>query len=485
MAHVVMFTFPAQGNASPILNLAELLALAGLHVTFINTENFHCRLLRHSPEHFARLSTLPRLRFRTVPDGLPKDHPRPILEFLNLERSLRTSSRDAYREILLNKDGNGWPPVTCVIADANLRLAYEFPEEMGFPVFFFRTTSAASFWAYHCIPDLLKAGEIPLSVDSDMDEMVENVRGMEKILRRRDLPSFCQRARTADDPFLLFAVGTADDTRSRAVLFNTFECLEAAALSLIRSVHQTTYAVGPLHSLLQGIGGTAGDTLSGLWEQDRSSVAWLDEQPHRSVVYVSFGSVAVVSEEQLAEFRVGLVDSGYRVLWVLRSDLMGSEKQGAPVWAGELEATGKMKVVGWAPQREVLGHPAVGCFLTHSGWNSTLESFAAGVPMVCWPFFADQQINSRFVEEVWGSGVDMKDVCSSEAVTRMMRTAMEGERAERMRLAAERLADEARRSVGEGGSSRMEFLRLVEDIKGMAAKFSDDGRRCKQDIKQL
>ncbi|MFQ6647108.1 hypothetical protein Gotur_020416, partial [Gossypium turneri] len=73
-------------------------------------------------------------------------------------------------------------------------------------------------------------------------------------------------------------------------------------------------------------------------------------------------------------------------------------------------------IVDWAPQEDVLSHGAIGGFLTHSGWNSTLESVTAGVPMIC----GDQQLNSRFVEEVWKLGLDMKDVSDRRVVEQMV-----------------------------------------------------------------
>ncbi|TKY69965.1 7-deoxyloganetic acid glucosyltransferase [Spatholobus suberectus] len=90
-------------------------------------------------------------------------------------------------------------------------------------------------------------------------------------------------------------------------------------------------------------------------------------------------------------------------------------------------------MVGWAPQEEVLAHKAIGGFLTHSGWNSTLESVVAGVPMICWPYFADQQINSRFVSEVWKLGLDMKDVCDRHVVEKMVNDLMVHRREEFLR----------------------------------------------------
>ena len=59
-------------------------------------------------------------------------------------------------------------------------------------------------------------------------------------------------------------------------------------------------------------------------------------------------------------------------------------------------------MVRWAPQEEVLAHPAIGGFMTHSGWNSTLESVVAGVPIIFWPYFGDQHIKSRYVSEYFG-----------------------------------------------------------------------------------
>jgi UDP:flavonoid glycosyltransferase YjiC (YdhE family) len=120
--------------------------------------------------------------------------------------------------------------------------------------------------------------------------------------------------------------------------------------------------------------------------------------------------------------------------------------------------------VEWAPQEDVLAHPSVGAFFTHSGWNSTLESIIAGVPMICWPQFGGHQINSRWVNEVWRIGLDM-DTCDRSTVEMMIKTLMmEDKRAEIME-SMDRIAKLAHDCVSQGGSSDHNLDNLIEDIR--------------------
>lgn len=121
-------------------------------------------------------------------------------------------------------------------------------------------------------------------------------------------------------------------------------------------------------------------------------------------------------------------------------------------------------IVDWGPQEEVLAHWAIGGFLTHSGWNSTLESVTAGVPMICWPCFGDRQLNSRFVEDVWKLGLDMKDVCDRRVVEQLVNDLMVEKREEILKSAAEsgKLAEG---SVNVGGSPYCNADCLIEDTR--------------------
>ena len=162
----------------------------------------------------------------------------------------------------------------------------------------------------------------------------------------------------------------------------------------------------------------------------------------------------------------GLVNSKRRFLWVVRADVMAAGQGGDDRVPAELVEGTKDRgfMVRWAPQGEVLAHKAIGAFMTHCGWNSTIESVVAGVPMICWPSFGDQQVNSRLVSEIWKVGLDMKDVCDRNVVEKMVNDVLV-HRKEEFLESAQGLADLANKSVSEGGSSYSNLDRLIQFIK--------------------
>ncbi|CAN6168126.1 unnamed protein product [Urochloa humidicola] len=479
-AHILVFPCPAQGHINSMLPFAAALLDAGVFVTFLHTD--------HTFRRATSVAGSPRLRFLSIPDGLPADHPRSLGDMLELERSLREVGALSYRALLASlssagagrlgqgdSDGDSFPPVTCVVADGLITWAIDAAEELGVPALAFRTSSASSFLAYQTVHKLVELGELPFPAGGgDLDDPVRGVPGMESFLRRRDLPSVFRLRRGGTDggggdidPILhVFAEATAHSRKARALVFNTAASLEGQALAHIEPRMRDVFAVGPLHAMPSPAPAPA----SSLWREDDGCVAWLDGQADRSVVYVSLGSLAVITRGQFTEFLSGLVAAGYPFLWVLRPDMVAASRDRDDDTTPE-EAIGKAagnkraRVVAWAPQRDVLRHRAVGCFLTHAGWNSTLEAVAEGVPMVCWPFFGDQQINSRLVGAVWGNGLDMKDVCERDVVERMVREAMESDT---IRSSAQALARVVRRDVSDGGSVAREFQRLVRFINELS-----------------
>jgi pathogen-inducible salicylic acid glucosyltransferase len=190
---------------------------------------------------------------------------------------------------------------------------------------------------------------------------------------------------------------------------------------------------------------------------------WLDDQPKGSVVYVSFGSVAALEVEQMEEIAWGLRMSNRCFLWVVRA----SEEAKLPKNFVE-ETCEKGLVVRWCPQLEVLAHEAVGCFVTHYGWNSTLEALSLSVPMVAIPQYSDQSTNAKYIMDVWKMGLtapaDEKGLVSREVAEQYIREIMEGERGNEIKKNALQLRKLANAAVEKGGSSDKNIEEFVAKL---------------------
>jgi UDP-N-acetylglucosamine:LPS N-acetylglucosamine transferase len=209
-------------------------------------------------------------------------------------------------------------------------------------------------------------------------------------------------------------------------------------------------------------------------------LSWLDAQPERSVVFLCFGSLGAVSAAQIKEIARGLESSGHRFLWVVRTppedptkfflarpepdlDLLLPE--------GFLERTcGRGMVVKmWAPQVEVLRHAATGAFMTHCGWNSVLEAASAGVPMLCWPMYAEQRLNKVFVVDEIKAGVVMdgydEELVRAEEVEKKVRLVMESDEGEKLRERLAMAKEKAGEALADGGPSSVAFEEFLKDLK--------------------
>ncbi|XP_049344081.1 7-deoxyloganetic acid glucosyltransferase-like [Solanum verrucosum] len=457
LPHVIIFPFPAQGHVNSMLKLAHLLSLSNFDVTFLVTVDTHDRLLNHT-DVLSRFGT--GFHLQALPHGISMDGVNTRDGISMLYYSLNTIAKPFLREFIPNSS------VTCLIVDGILSMAADVAEEINLPIIYFRTVSASSFWSYFCIPELIQAGELPLK-ENAKDLTLTKVKGMEDFLRGRDLPSFCQASDLTNPDFRIVMTDTRQTPRARGLILNTFEDLEGPILSQIRMVCLNVYTIGAVHAHLKAKLATKSTSSNSLWQEDESCMSWLDTQPPKSVIYVSFGSVAGLTKEELLEFWYGLVNSEQKFLWVMRPDLIiGHERKDEILVELEQGTKARGYMADWVPHEKVLAHRAIGGFLTHSGWNSTLESIVEGVPMICWPRFADQQVNSRFVGEVWKMGLDIKDTCDRDIIAISIRALMEkrnGEFSQR----TEHMASLAKKAVNEGGSSYINLDRLIQDIRSM------------------
>ena len=190
---------------------------------------------------------------------------------------------------------------------------------------------------------------------------------------------------------------------------------------------------------------------------------WLDTKKIGSVVYISFGSMAALGEEQMVEITSGLKNSNCYFLWVVRE----SEWKKLPSNFLQ-EIVEKGLVVSWCPQLEVLAHKAIGCFMTHCGWNSTLEALSLGVPMIAMPQWMDQTTNAKYIMDVWKVGVrikvDEKGMVTKEEIELCIREVIGGDRGKEMKRNLMKWMELAKEAVDKDGSSDKNIDEFVAKI---------------------
>jgi hydroquinone glucosyltransferase len=210
---------------------------------------------------------------------------------------------------------------------------------------------------------------------------------------------------------------------------------------------------------------------------DNDCLQFLNQQPRSSVLYICFGTVFVLPTQQLNELAMGLETSGVRFLWVIRIP-KGEDGNLAPEIAtfipkGFMERTKDKGLVytSWAPQAQILAHPATGGFLTHCGWNSIMESISMGVPMITWPLYADQMLNGRFCVDVLNIAIAVdkkfKEIVGRKEVERVVQLLMEDATSNIARKNARELKKVVRNANEPGGSSRKSLDLFVDDLNAM------------------
>ncbi|KQK17836.1 cyanidin 3-O-rutinoside 5-O-glucosyltransferase [Brachypodium distachyon] len=246
---------------------------------------------------------------------------------------------------------------------------------------------------------------------------------------------------------------TLDEYKSK-VLVNTFDELEPDALRAVAQFELV--AVGPVVPDPDEASTAASSTDLFPRDDGKAYMEWLDTKPARSVVYVSFGTIVSMSKRQEEETRRGLEATSRPYLWVARNGADHDGTQGM--------------MVEWCDQVKVLSHPAVGCFVTHCGWNSTLESVTRGVPMVCVPQWTDQPTVAWLLEARMGVGVrarvDGEGVVGRGELQRCVETIMgDGDDAASViRAQADGWMGRANEAVAGGGASERNLRAFASEL---------------------
>ncbi|XP_058212230.1 zeatin O-glucosyltransferase-like [Rhododendron vialii] len=256
------------------------------------------------------------------------------------------------------------------------------------------------------------------------------------------------------------------------IIFNSCRSIEGTYIDLLakemNSRNKKIWAVGPLNH------GKTSDRRES--NSRHKCLEWLDKQVPKSVLYVSFGTVTSIADEQIKELAIGLVQSKQKFIWILRDadrgDIFAGDVKRAqlPKWYEERVKEFGLVVRDWVPQVEILGHPSTGGFMSHCGWNSCLESITMGVPIAAWPMHSDQPRNAFLVTDILKVGVAVntwekrEEIVNSSTIARAVKSLMASKEGDETRKRVEEIGDATRLAVEEGGISRLELYSFIARI---------------------
>ncbi|KAK6930661.1 UDP-glucuronosyl/UDP-glucosyltransferase [Dillenia turbinata] len=456
--HFLLVTFPAQGHINPAIQFAKRLIRSGSTVSFATSVSAR-----------RRMTMLPNpkgLSFVAFSDGYDDGFKADVHDPRLFMSDMKRLGSQTLRELILSIANEG-RPVTCLIYTLLLPWAADVARDLHVPSALLWIQPATVLDTYYYY---FNGYEDAIRYTSKDNSSFVQLPGLPPFTAR-DLPSFM-----VDSNAYSFVLPTFQEQleaickeENPSVLVNTFDELEPEALKAIDRFK--LIAVGPLMpSAFIEDGTDPSDTCFGgdLFQKPNDDyVDWLNSHDISSVIYVSFGSISVLSKKQMEEIAKGLLESDRPFLWVIRSKEDGQEEDTESI-TNDVQPKGK--IVQWCSQVEVLKHPSVGCFLTHCGWNSSLESLVSGVPVVAFPQWTDQGTNAKLIEDVWRTGVRVsvndEGIVEGNEIKRCLDLVMGGgESGIEFRLNAKKWKDLARQAVRPGGSSYINLNAFVDEVK--------------------
>ncbi|KAL4272259.1 hypothetical protein GQ457_13G029850 [Hibiscus cannabinus] len=460
--HFLLVSYPIQSHINPSLQLAKHLIRIGVHVTFTTSISAGRRM--------TKVPAAQGLSFSPFSDGYD-DGLKPGDDKNHHSSEFRRRSKEALSELIIAGENEG-KPITCMVYSLLFYWAAEVAREHHIPSAVLWTQPATVFDIFYFYFNGYEAAiKDQDGADESKSKCLIKLPGLPP-LATRDLPSFVTAANTDHLILSMFReqLEVLAGEPNAKILVNTIDALEPEALKAIEKFK--LIGIGPLIP-------SDGSLRADLFQCNSNDyLRWLDSKPKSSVVYVSFGSVAVLARQQVEEIARALLASGRPFLWVVRNQTARGEEEKEEDKLScreELEQVGM--IVPWCCQVEVLSHPSLGCFVTHCGWNSTLETLVAGVPMVAVPQFADQATNAKLVEDIWGTGVRVsaneEGVVERGEIVRCLDSVMDdGEKSGEVRKNAEKWKEIATETTIEGGSLYVNLKAFVDDVQ--SCRFGDE-----------
>ena len=444
-SHYVIVTYPAQGHINPALLFAERLIRLGVHVTFFTTIGAHRRNMIKSPPPDG-------LSFATFSDGYD-DGVVPVDDRDKQWDQLKHNGSKALANLIVSTANK-----QCIVYTMLLHWAADVARELHLPSALLWIQPAMvldiCYYYYNGFADVIGNNS------DDRPSCSIQLPGLPLLLATHDLPSFLLAAFA--HPIFQAQIEALEKESIPRVLVNTFDALEPEALKAFEKLNLV--AVGPLvpNAILGGR-----DPCNG----SNDYIEWLNSKSESSVIYVSFGSILVLNKQQMEEIARGLLDCGRPFLWVIRAKESGEEEKEEEKLSCREELEQMGMIVPWCSQVEVLSHPSLRCFVTHCGWDSTLESLVSGVPMIAFPHRLDQGTVAKLIEDVWKTGVRVmvnKDgIFEGDEIRRCLELVVgDGERGEAIRMNAKKWKELAMEAANEVGSSSYNNIKAFVDEIG-------------------
>eukprot|EP01018_Ginkgo_biloba_P031123 Gb_30407 [translate_table: standard] len=372
---------------TPLMHLSEKLASKGLVITFVITEYIHSRMVKARADGTNIFDPAFDIHVAQISDGLSLDFDRLAnsLEYYHAVNNMGS----AFEGLLMSINKlNKADPVSSIIASSFLPWTFDVANKFHLPWIFFWSQSATCFVLYNHLQEIISNVHFPPKKTDKGDTTIDYIPGL-PLMQPRDLPFQVKDNDLASFMHQLISCQFQLLDKADWVIGNTVYDLESEANDAVQVKTAPIHSMGPLIPLAYLLRGLNSEQViikpkTSLWTES-NCLPWLDLKPTSSVLYISFGSMNQVSQTQVLEIAMGLLESQQFFLWVVRPDIVSSDGADA-LPQGFLENTRDQGVVvPWCSQVSVLSHPPIGGFFTHGGWNSTMESLSLGVQILVFP----------------------------------------------------------------------------------------------------
>ncbi|XP_020593772.1 UDP-glycosyltransferase 83A1-like [Phalaenopsis equestris] len=403
--HALVLPYPAQGHVYPLMQLSFCLLDRGFRITFVNTEFNHERVVAAMAMESGGYE-VKRFHMVKIPDGLEADDRRDNLGRIT-EAFLRVMPQSLEKLMKENKDSAKEERFSCFIVDGYMAWSLGVAKEMGLQTAVFWTAAPGFLSFIFSIGKLIEDGVIDENGQPKKNGLIQLAPGMNPVDSSK-LAWNCFDSNTRRIAFHHTFSNGKSVAEEKYILCNSFYELEKPAFNFSPNM----LPVGPLHASHQY---AKQISFGSFWSPDEACLAWLDTKPANSVVYVAFGSSTIFNQTQFHELALGLELMGRPFLWIVRPDMTtDTEDNDNYLRCFKERVRDRGNIMSWCPQTKVLKHPAISCFLSHCGWNSTLEGVTSGVPFLCWPYYADQFYDQSYITVVWRVGLSL--LCDEEGI---------------------------------------------------------------------